>query len=61
MSGAGRTRAAAVLEDLDWYVVDNMPPKMLVPLVDMMTRAGPRPGTSSRTETVMALPRFLRW
>ena len=40
MSGAGRTRAAAVLEDLDWYVVDNMPPRMLVPLVDMMTRAG---------------------
>ena len=40
MSGAGRSRAAAVLEDLDWYVVDNMPPRMLVPLVDMMTRAG---------------------
>jgi len=29
-----------VLEDLDWYVVDNLPPKMLVPLVDMMTRSG---------------------
>lgn len=40
MSGAGRSRAAMVLEDLDWYVVDNLPPKMLVPLVDMMTRAG---------------------
>lgn len=25
MSGAGRSRAAAVLEDLDWYVVDNLP------------------------------------
>ncbi|GGM40696.1 RNase adapter RapZ [Promicromonospora citrea] len=36
MSGAGRTRAAAVLEDLDWYVVDNLPPMMLVPLVDLM-------------------------
>ena len=40
MSGAGRSRAAMVLEDLDWYVVDNLPPKMLVPLVDMMTRSG---------------------
>jgi len=29
MSGAGRTRAAAVLEDLDWYVVDNLPAQML--------------------------------
>ncbi|GII99162.1 UPF0042 nucleotide-binding protein [Sediminihabitans luteus] len=39
MSGAGRSRAAAVLEDLDWYVVDNLPPRMIVPLVDMMTRS----------------------
>ncbi|MFC8731308.1 RNase adapter RapZ [Luteimicrobium sp. NPDC057192] len=40
MSGAGRTRAAAVLEDLGWYVVDNLPPRMIVPLVDLMTRTG---------------------
>lgn len=39
MSGAGRTRAAAVLEDLDWYVVDNLPPRMIGPLVDMMARS----------------------
>lgn len=38
MSGAGRSRAAAVLEDLDWYVVDNLPPMMLVPLVDLMAK-----------------------
>lgn len=36
MSGAGRTRAAAALEDLDWYVVDNLPPRMLPPLAGMM-------------------------
>ena len=36
MSGAGRTRAAAVLEDLDWYVVDNLPPKMLLALAGML-------------------------
>lgn len=40
MSGAGRTRAAAVLEDMDWYVVDNLPPRMILPLVDLMGRSG---------------------
>lgn len=39
MSGAGRTHAASVLEDLDWYVVDNLPPRMLLPLARMMTPA----------------------
>ncbi|PJI85436.1 RNase adapter RapZ [Luteimicrobium subarcticum] len=39
VSGAGRSRAAAVLEDLGWYVVDNLPPRMIVPLVDLMTRS----------------------
>ena len=37
LSGAGRSRAAAVLEDLGWYVVDNLPASMLVPLVGMIT------------------------
>ena len=47
MSGAGRTRAAAVLEDLGWYVVDNLPAQMLTHLVGMMTHSSPgvpRPG-----------------
>ncbi|HLR27334.1 MAG TPA: RNase adapter RapZ [Ruania sp.] len=38
MSGAGRSRTAAVLEDLDWYVVDNLPPRMLQALAGMMTQ-----------------------
>ncbi len=37
MSGAGRSHAADCVEDVGWYVVDNMPPKLMVPLVDMMT------------------------
>jgi len=41
MSGAGRTRAAAVLEDLDWYVVDNLPAQMLTYLVGMLTSGPP--------------------
>lgn len=40
MSGAGRTRTAAVLEDLGWYVVDNLPSQMLTHLVGMLT-SGP--------------------
>lgn len=40
MSGAGRTTAANALEDLDWYVVDNLPPQMLRPLLDLTEMAG---------------------
>ncbi|MCL2595560.1 MAG: RNase adapter RapZ [Promicromonosporaceae bacterium] len=40
MSGAGRSQAASVLEDRDWFVVDNLPPMMIRPMVDLMTRAG---------------------
>ena len=40
MSGAGRSTVANALEDLDWYVVDNLPPQMLRPLVDLAGRAG---------------------
>lgn len=39
MSGAGRSCAANSIEDMGWYVVDNMPPRLLVPLVDMMTNS----------------------
>jgi UPF0042 nucleotide-binding protein len=35
MSGAGRSTAGNALEDLGWYVVDNLPPQMLQPLVDV--------------------------
>lgn len=39
-SGAGRTRAAAVLEDLDWYVVDNLPPRLLTAIAGMVRPEG---------------------
>lgn len=35
MSGAGRTTVANALEDLGWYVVDNLPPQILRPLLDL--------------------------
>lgn len=37
MSGAGRSRAAATLEDLGWYVVDNLPPRLLAPMAGLIT------------------------
>lgn len=40
MSGAGRSRAAAALEDLDWYVVDNLPPRLLSALVGLISPQG---------------------
>lgn len=33
MSGAGRSVAARALEDLGWFVVDNLPPQLLDDLV----------------------------
>jgi RNase adapter protein RapZ len=39
MSGAGRSTAANALEDLGWYVVDNLPPGLLPTLADLGGRA----------------------
>jgi UPF0042 nucleotide-binding protein len=44
MSGAGRSTAAKVLEDVGWYVVDNLPPQLISSLVDLTTSAGPDHG-----------------
>ncbi|TWE12669.1 RNase adapter RapZ [Rudaeicoccus suwonensis] len=38
MSGAGRTTAANVLEDRGWYVIDNLPPQLLVSMADLIAR-----------------------
>ena len=39
MSGAGRSTTANVLEDSGWYVVDNLPPRLLVELADLASDA----------------------
>ena len=36
MSGAGRTTAANVLEDAEWYVIDNLPPQMLPAMAELL-------------------------
>ena len=39
MSGAGRSTVANALEDLGWYVVDNLPLSMLTTLADMADKS----------------------
>jgi len=39
MSGAGRSTAAKCLEDLGWFVVDNLPPALLPTMVDLSSRS----------------------
>jgi len=40
MSGAGRSSVADVLEDLGWFVVDNLPPMFLATMVEQIVGAG---------------------
>lgn len=40
MSGAGRSTAAAALEDGGWYVIDNMPPPLLASLDAALVESG---------------------
>ncbi|MDR2082981.1 MAG: RNase adapter RapZ [Candidatus Ancillula trichonymphae] len=38
LSGSGRSHAVGVLEDLGYFVVNNLPPKLILPLLDMTTK-----------------------
>lgn len=40
LSGAGRSAAAAVLEDLGWYVIDNLPTSLVERFVGLATLPG---------------------
>ena len=40
LSGAGRSATAAVLEDLDWYVVDNLPTSLVDTIVELASAPG---------------------
>ncbi|HVT22361.1 MAG TPA: RNase adapter RapZ [Mycobacteriales bacterium] len=39
LSGAGRSTAAKCLEDLGWFVVDNLPPTLIPDVVDLADRS----------------------
>lgn len=38
MSGAGRSTAARALEDMGWFIIDNMPPSLLQSAIDLARR-----------------------
>lgn len=38
LSGAGRSGAAAVLEDLGWYVIDNLPTSLVDTIVELVSK-----------------------
>ena len=50
MSGAGRSTAAKSLEDLDWFVADNLPPGLLPTMIELARRAS---GAVPRVAAVM--------
>ena len=43
MSGAGRSSVANVLEDLGWFVVDNLPPMFLATMIEQLVETGAAP------------------
>jgi UPF0042 nucleotide-binding protein len=40
MSGAGRSTVGAALEDLGWFVIDNLPPALITRVADLVGRPG---------------------
>lgn len=40
MSGAGRSTASGVLEDLGWFVIDNLPPQLIGRVADLACQPG---------------------
>jgi UPF0042 nucleotide-binding protein len=50
LSGAGRSTAAKCLEDLGWFVVDNLPPELIATMVDLGAQAR---GAITRLAVVM--------
>src|SRR5262245_66272597 len=39
LSGAGRSTAAKCMEDLGWFVVDNLPPELISTMVELGAKA----------------------
>ncbi|MEU3269483.1 RNase adapter RapZ [Saccharomonospora sp. NPDC006951] len=50
LSGAGRSTAAKCLEDLGWFVVDNLPPELIATMVELGAQAQ---GAITRVAVVM--------
>ncbi|CAB1249463.1 MAG: RNase adapter RapZ [Oscillospiraceae bacterium] len=42
LSGAGKSRAMHAMEDIGFYCIDNLPPKLISPFYDLCTQAQPQ-------------------
>lgn len=40
LSGAGRSEAAKAMEDLGWYVIDNLPPQLIEQMIQLALQPG---------------------
>ena len=66
LSGAGRSQAADVLEDLGWFVVDNMPVELVDKFVELAGVSVDQPSrlalvigvASQQTDAVKSVPRL---
>src|SRR6202000_1101513 len=52
LSGAGRSQAGATLEDLGWFVVDNLPTALIVDFAELSSSPG-----SERDRVVLVVGR----
>ena len=46
LSGAGRSQAADTLEDLGWFVIDNLPPSLIPKVADLASSSSGQSGSS---------------
>ena len=66
LSGAGRSQAADALEDLGWFVVDNMPVELVDKFVELAGVSVDQPSclalvigvASQQTDAVKSVPRL---
>ena len=60
LSGAGRSAAAAVLEDLGWYVIDNLPTSLVDMEIQRLMQAA-RQDMEQRGMKVKDMPMQPEW
>ena len=61
MSGAGKSTATRILEDMGWHVIDNFPVQLVSLLVDMIEASiDPRYRYIALATTAQDFPKFLR-
>ena len=60
LSGAGRSTAAKVLEDLGWFVVDNLPPELIENAQSIIAMDPPRHTKMRRLVASAFTPKQMR-